>query len=499
MLESIQRSHANRDTLPSNRRSSIAEPPNVPRTREEIVDRPRTAPHDGTASGHKGRRSGSISSTWAGRTRSGFSMKSPPSFFGSSSRRNSMRSTVGEPPVPPIPSSASIPIATPVQTYQPTRPVAVGAAAAGRSDNQNPPFHSRTASHATQRSHAHVDLLEAHSAIRSSRETSQHRAKRSGVPNYGEDVADRNIDRFGAGSANHLDLDSPQFSYLKTVYSPKKRQPSPGVAASHSRASSALGHVLGSGDDTPAARSHGKPVASTPRPSTAVPPHRNSNATGSFVNHNSDRASSLTSSLRSHDRRGRVSSQLYAGAASAESLAMRDTMRSGQASAARQPQIHAVAMPPTIPDHSIKRKPALPVTNETASSSSSLEHRKSRSSASYSPYPNTPASRSGQSETTVSPPALASKRQGMVESTTPISLEGILDLTNTVDTDFFTKTLPGIYPSSYNSGAHIRPGSALSDVSTRSDFDSWHIVPPDIQMSPSFLSSWPLKAHADML
>jgi hypothetical protein len=58
----------------------------------------------------------------------------------------------------------------------------------------------------------YVDLLDAAATINPSRSLKQ-RARASGVRDYGEDVADRNIAEFGA-----VDLNSPQFSYLRAIY-----------------------------------------------------------------------------------------------------------------------------------------------------------------------------------------------------------------------------------------------------------------------------------------
>ncbi|KAH7355443.1 hypothetical protein BKA65DRAFT_498427 [Rhexocercosporidium sp. MPI-PUGE-AT-0058] len=503
LLEEIRRSRAQREISSARRQSSVAAAPTVPRSREDVIERPRTAPIDSNASGGNNRRSSkSINGSWAGRTRSGFSTKSPPSIFRSSSRkerRDSIRSTT-EPPVPTLPTPSSTPKP---QTYQPKKgPGPDSYAPTGFT----PPFaqHLRNGSNASHKSH--IDLLDAHSSIRPG--SAKHRAKASGVRNYGEDVADRNIDRFGTPSSNpsQLDLSSPQFSYLKTVYAPKKKPsanvagvgPRPGV---HSRVSSALGHVLGDdkpSDDIPS-RSHGKSPSIRSTSSTSRPhPLRTETATSPSVmsytpsrrgrGRDEDRPSS-SKALPSQDRRARALSPL-SQSNPAQSIdtepAMRNSVRKlvrpNQASVQAQarenverelPPVAAAAAAPKSPprdnntpssnsavNHAVKRMSAMPVTNErpvhppVSIKTNTNGHGKSKSgSVSYSTFPNT-SNRPGnktQTERTdfaVRPPTTSktNKRQGIIleNSSVPPNLDRVVDLSNTVDTEVTTKTIPAV-------------------------------------------------------
>ena len=546
VLEEIQRSRAQRDTSSARRQTSVAAAPDVPRYREDIIDRPRTAPNHGTADGGRSKRNSIIGSgSWAGRTRSGFSTKSPPSIFRTSSRnerRNSIRSTV-EPPLPPVPT----PSATPKpQTYQPKKG---NGSTSGTSATFTPPFaqHNRNISSSSHRSY--VDLLEAHSTIRP--ETSKHRTKASGVRNYGEDVADRNIDRFGAASHTQLDLNSPQFSYMKTVYAPKKR-PIADVAGAgaHSRVSSALGHVMGDdgpSDDIPP-RSHGN--SPSVRSTTSMPrTHPLRNETTAVVastpsrGRDNDRPSSKVPP--SHDRRDRAFSPLSQSNTAQHFDEDKPTMRSSirkllrpnqpstetreddnvvQTSPSVAAQVYKPKSPPlqmndkhTPPspvNHTVKRMPAMPVTNESSVhppvSIKTNGHKKSKSgSVSYSTFPNV-SNRPGNNIQTdhtdhsVRSPTTSktNKRQGMIlgNSSVPPNLDGVVDLSNTVDTDVTTKTLPGTSPPPLPSLSEKRPrpASVMSRASTRSfsatpGLSPLHTSPHDIELPVSFPSAnWPL-------
>jgi len=269
------------------------------------TERPKTAPH------HAARPSGGAAGDGGaagGRPRSGFSMKSPPAFLDPSkrrrssvastrSRRNSLWAigTTTEEPPPPLPTAISPAAELQAGAYPPPEPF-------------TPPFarqHARNSSGASHKSY--IDILDAHSSINGSREASRHRAKASGLRNYGEDVADRNITQFGEKGdkgekgerpekgekckrgkrgTRDLDLDSPEFSYLKHIYSPEGGQNVPRVDGSAEKshrenhdAVDADVHVLargggpgsGSGDDMRA------PTISTTTPSlpalqTAPPP-----------------------------------------------------------------------------------------------------------------------------------------------------------------------------------------------------------------------------------
>lgn len=82
----------------------------------------------------------------------------------------------------------------------------------------------------------------------------------------------------------------------------------------------------------------------------------------------------------------------------------------------------------------------------------------------------------------------------MVEgSSQPISLDGIVDLTNTVDTDVTTRHLPGTFPrprSTYSRNSVISRASA-SSVPFLSPL---HVTPHSIVEPPSFSPDWPLPS-----
>ncbi|KAE8447214.1 hypothetical protein EG329_011045 [Mollisiaceae sp. DMI_Dod_QoI] len=531
VLEEIQRSRARRDT---ERQSSAAPAPIVPRYREEPVERPRTAPNNGQR-GSVGsvNHNGSVN----GRTRSGFSMKSPPNFF-STSRRNSLRNTVEQPP--PVPT-APLPVQhtrpkppREVQTYQPRR-----GAEAEQYNGFSPPFarHNRNDSHASHKSH--VDLLEAHSNINPSREASRHRAKASGVRNYGEDVADRNM--AGREREARLDLNSPEFSYLKTVYSPKRR-PALGMEGGHSRTSSALGHVLGHdagpSDDIqphhrPAKAASIRSTVTAPRPGGSYPPRTGSPSVYSFSTNGGRDDDRPTNGGPAHDRRGRALSPL--STSSIQESSMRETLRqpgtapdrgrrpfrepplvvpSPKQSAlpkvfkqsASTPRVASVPEngqsaavprvlkepPPVAPPADLPR--AAPPTHERRSSNSSTkQRRRTMSGASQSTFITTnghtskgsysafPPSSSSSHSSAKSPTSLAQKRAGMLveERSEPISLEGVVDLNNTVDTDVTTKTLPAVTHEYVTPTRHeIREERITREIHTH---DVYHRILPVIE------------------
>lgn len=267
VFDEIQRSRAKRD---GKRQSTILRtpladnpiaepPPDISRWREAAHERPQTAPHNGRPGG------GYNNAVAEGRTRSGFTTRTPPA-FPNAARRNSLQSISRESFLPPMPPTPPNPPLRDVKAYQPTK-------AADMDDNVplpafTAPFVTQHQRNSSTMSHkSYVDLLDAHSNIRPSREASRHRAKASGVRNYGEDVADRNIAEHGS---KPFDLNSDEFSYLKTVYFPSASKafvdvPGPGSSnqgqavgsdsGPHSRTTSALGHVLGPAQATNSASS----------------------------------------------------------------------------------------------------------------------------------------------------------------------------------------------------------------------------------------------------
>ncbi|PBP15690.1 hypothetical protein BUE80_DR013586 [Diplocarpon rosae] len=593
VLQEIQRSRAQREALHGQRRSCVAEAPKFAEVRDESDQRPHTAPpHDGRA---RGRRS---SKSWTGRTHSALLTKSPPRIKSSikSRSRSSIRSTLSaeQPPVPalpmamamPAPIIITIPAPTPpptsrprLQTYQPRKdkepegePERAGRSAAPSVQQVHVQSYCRNLNHSRSRSLAsyafhqssHVDLFEAHSSIRPSREASEHRVQASGLRNYGEDVADRNIDRFstdsgrgsgsgkgdwnstgmgsriGSGNGNgigdvSLGRNSPSLSCMKHVYAPKTgaRPIVAGAGAgvgvgAHSRTSSASGYVLGHNgpsDDIP--RSHRKSTsASIPRARRAAPAPapapaalRRENTTRSTM---SDTTSGQVrqegpsfSSAAPEQTTQTSSSPLQTSQFVDDDLIMRDSLRRlfrpksyqprGRERTAKEPPpgaalavkpvvasaqpmaprvVHGeqpaagvnpqsaarhvnrnaptpVAAPEDIPrqqpplDDAVKRilptdgtsgeapfkEPPAANGYTTKAPAVAEGHAKAKSGSRGSPQ-------AERTDLTVrnSLTNETNKRQGMIveNSSTPVSLDGVVDLTNTVDSDITTKTLPAV-------------------------------------------------------
>jgi len=215
VFDEIQRSRAKkgakrRSTIsraPSIRRSIAEPPPDIPLFKSAtIFDRPQTAPHNSVPRARY--------NIGVERTSSGFSTKSPPTFY-FAARCNTPQSTP-ESYASPIPATVNVTPMRDIKAYQPTKGVDLH----GATTEFKPPFAHHQRSDSAMSHKSYVDILDAQSSIKSSRETSRHRAKASGVRDYGEDVADRNIADFGSGT-KAIDLNSPDFSYMKTVYSSK--------------------------------------------------------------------------------------------------------------------------------------------------------------------------------------------------------------------------------------------------------------------------------------
>lgn len=553
VLEEIQRARAKRQSTAV----SLAAPaPNIPRRREDTTQRPRTAPHDGTpGGGHT--RSKSVKST-KGRTLSGFSTKSPPSFF-SSGRRNSIKSSIDPSPLLPDPNPRPIPrVSSPpppreLKTYIPTN---------GSTNPHAPPAftpfaqHNRNSSQASHKSH--VDLLDAHSNIKRTREASLHRAKASGVRNYGEDVADRNIDAFGERPDRDpkLDLNLPEFSYLKSVYTPKKKivREEP-----HSRVGSALGHVLGTdgsnGDDTEASMGPVQPrtnsmrsttsTRSGPRPASIFPPRIDSVSAAAVSYGNGRRRDDHRSNASNGaaDRKGRAMSPLSSATASISEEPLAQDHRNRQSLNSTR----AVSAPP-IPERGRTRPITVTTTATTTSTTSttksnpppvplpgkvaSIPHSRRLSGATIGEHTSSKTkqrSMSTTSQSTLVPPTMnagtnpkkgsvnyaafpeltkrgqassrpstsnAQKRQGMIVegASQPPSLDSITDLKNSVDTDVTTKQLPGTCPRPRSTYSR---NSVVSRASTYTPpfLSPLHITPHSIIEPPSFPQvDWPLPS-----
>ncbi|RDW80946.1 hypothetical protein BP5796_05644 [Coleophoma crateriformis] len=202
VFEEIQRSRARRDSRSQSISTGYAEPPTIPRWREDVVERPRTAPHNGLPSGQ--------SNETTDRTMSGFAAKSPPSFAAHRAKQKSKRFSALS--LSDMHKSSDV---EQVQAYQPRRGLSVDDTPGFTAPPTWKTIHSRTSSSNIRASH--VDLLDAYKNLVGTPEISKSAVKASGVRNYGEDVADRNIIESRGGDT--FDLSSPQFSYMKNIYS----------------------------------------------------------------------------------------------------------------------------------------------------------------------------------------------------------------------------------------------------------------------------------------
>jgi hypothetical protein len=482
VLGDIQQS---RSKTEATRRSSAiganSAAPTVPRVPEDIIERPQTAPHNGRPGG--GYTFGGAKDT-SGRTRSGFTMKSPPAIFSSNNRRNSMRSTIEPPsPIPAPTPTSSTPKPREVKTYQPRK--AAERAEADIPETFNPSFalHHRNTSSISRRSY--VDLLEAYSNIQTSQDVSKHRAKASGVRDYGEDVADRNIADFGD---HRLDLNSPEFSYLKSVHVSK------GGATAGPREGLALANVLGqdqtTSNDIQPLRNHTKANSTRPalnntsRPGFVFPSRTDSSSALSYSANRGRDDDRFTISNNVHDHRSRALSPFPS---TTESIyeEPEDTGQQAIASAGSAPPIPArgrartltrdnhshnslpVSLPASFPRAVVPTRghqtphfappPSLKsrrrTLSETSQSTIATGGTKSRNnSVSFAITPTIIGCQDYQpdneSAIRVQSFGAPTKHAGMIVqgAKEPPSLKGVVDLTNTVNTDVPTKTLPGTEP-----------------------------------------------------
>lgn len=517
VLDELQRSRSKRD---ASRRQSAASTraaaPSVPRFREDILERPRTAPHNGKPGG--GYTFGSNNNTH-GRTRSGFSMKSPPNFF-NSSQRNSIRSTVEPPPllVPAPISKSSAPNPREIRAYQPTK--ASKPAEAGAPNTFTPPsaLHLRNASHISHKSY--VDLLDAHSNIRPSRDVSRDRAKASGVRNYGEDVADRNLAAF--------DLNSPEFSYRKSVYVSQKggvswhnKEGMPASLAASAR-SDVLAHEHTASDDIHSPRNQTKANStrssqinsSASRPVSVYQPRIDSTSAVTYSANRCQNDDWLPPPNSVHDHRVRNLSpfstsasideepedtghQLFVPITSTPPIPTRGRARTLTKDNQKTPPMSISRL--TVPIPSQQRSSANPSSlkdrrrtmSEASQTSVTIGGTHSRSgSATYSALPSQSRQdfqADNQSATRGQPPGTATKKQGMIVegAREPPSLEGVVDLSNTVDRDVTIKALPGTDAPPIPAFSNMRPQSNVSRPLSLPSRSSWR---------PSNLPS-PLTVH----
>jgi hypothetical protein len=124
-----------------------------------------------------------------------------------------------------------------------------------------------------------------------------------------------------------------------------------------------------------------------------------------------------------------------------------------------------------------------------------------KSSVNYTAFPTPSRRQSMTSESNTSPirspiikDALNMKRQTMIVegSAKAPSLEGVVDLKNSVGTDVFHETLPGSYPrSTMSRNSVVTPASSF----TAPYLSPLHLVTPhDITLLPSFPpTNWPLN------
>ena len=381
-----------------------------------------------------------------------------------------------------------------------------------------------------------MDLLEAHSNIRPSRDVSRDRAKASGVRNYGEDVADRNIAAF--------DLNSPEFSYLKSVYGGDGSVARASEGISQSRAASERGNVLGqeqpSSDDIHAPRDRTKANSSrsthnsTPRASSVYPPRIDSTSAVSCPASRRRDDDRSASSNGAHDPRHRELSPFSSTTDSIDEEPEEPSQRCGVPPTSTPPipargQARISTKEPSSP-LVISSRVVLPAQSQqkpSANIPSLKHHRRNMSEASQSSVASVGThSRSGsatytsipysgrqdhqidnQSATRERPYSTANNNKtGMIVEGTkePPSLGGVVDLSNTVDTDVTTKTLPGTDPPPIPAMSSMRFQSNTSrplSLSSRSlqrlsNLPSPLCVhPPGVYAPPAFPpEDWPLPS-----
>ncbi|KAF4634072.1 hypothetical protein G7Y89_g4049 [Cudoniella acicularis] len=488
VLETIHRRQSNAGSIAANTSRQRDNPPEpVP-----IPPPPQTTPHDGTPGGGQS----------DGRTRSGFSVKSPPSFF-SSSRKNSI-SSIRNPSLDTPRTDVSSPILPTESSASPT-PRGRGR---GRERTANKPAgrdmipegftvpstHNRSTSQVSRR---HIDLLDAHSNITTnSRAQSLHRAKASGVRNYGEDVADRNI----AANEHRLDLNAPEFSYLKHLYAshtntsipqPQSRK-NTGVAAtggqSHALASPIARRFPSHDTRSDDTRSPVTTTRTRHERSSSIRSATSQSRTPAFFPPRTDSATSQSYSANRgrHDDHSSVSNdscgeigRAISPTTTEDAPPARNPRRpsisstnTAQTSNRARPVAGILKNPPPVALPSAFQRVTSPTpstesskyssshsrqtSNTSVTRGSSLASRRRTTSMSSQSTATPSHGRGGSKDNSISytPSAgsshsrqqsKANRESYIVQSSpNPIDLEGVVDLSNTVDTDMTKKALPAV-------------------------------------------------------
>lgn len=478
LLDELQRLRLKRESSARQPTVDTNEPapaPTIPRYREEIVERPRTAPHNGRAGGVY---TSEGNNDTHGRTRSGFSLKSHPSF--NSSKRNSIRSIAetSPHPVPRPVSKSSTPKAREIKVYQPKKPAKLEHEADFPDDFTTPiALHQHRASQISRKSY--IDLVDAYSNIRPYRDVSRDRAKSSGMRNYGEDVADRNI----AGS----DLSSAELSYPKSVdVSQRPGVVVAGEGGTHTRSAPARGPVLGqeqitrrpSDDiDLPGNQTKANPTRSTqdtqsrPRPASVYPPRTDSTSAVAYsasrrrddgwlaVSNpvHEDRVRTLSSFVSTSDYTDEEpedpGQQLFLPPTVTPPKRARGQARTLTKEDNAPPvsfSTYAIQVPsqqnPSVDALPLKtRRRTMSGVGQRAVATGGTRSRSGSLTNSAVPRDSQPDKQSATGERSYN---TANRKSGMnVEGTKqPPSLEGVVDLSNTVDTDVTTRNLPGKDP-----------------------------------------------------
>jgi hypothetical protein len=373
-------------------------------------------------------------------------------------------------------------------------------------------------------------------------------------------VADRNIAGFGE---HRLDLNSPEFSHLKSVSVSKNGGAAgPREGGSNSRAGSGLGHVLGqeyaASDDIQRPRSNMKANSTRPihdsssRPGIVFPPRTDSTSAPSYSANRGRDDNRFVITNGVHDHRGRALSPFSRTTGSIYEEP-EDTGQQVAASARLSPPIPArgrartwtkdnhghisppVPLPSSLPKAVVPKQsqqtshlapPPLKSRRRTLSETSqstvaSVRIKPRNNSVNFAATPTTIGRQDYQpdmeSATRGQSFATATKKPGMIVqgAKEPPSLKGVVDLTNTVDTDVTTKTLPGTEPppipplSELRSQSNIsRPLSAssrasrqLSNITMLSPLrvhppgtdEPLSFPPEDWPLSPTFLPSTDTK------